>query len=330
MHKLLSISVAAYNVSATIRQCLDSFVASSFIDLFEIIVVNDGSKDDTVSIVREYVRNYPNTIRLIDKKNGGHGSTINASSEVATGKYFKVVDGDDWVDTKAFDKFLQYLLNTDCDLILSNYMAVYPDHKSQMNVAGNKSPNMIYTINDLEKKPPMHSITIKLSSYKSLCLEISEHRFYVDLEFDTFALMASNTISFCPEYVYQYRLGTPNQSVSMNGYFNHIEDLIFVVSRLLRLYASTYSYKMMSTHKENLIFSIISDQYDTIFGCFIHFKKVDKDHKLAEFDYSMRKSYPQLVNRIDLGHRNIIRLNYSIMLPLLRIAHNIAMFFHHH
>lgn len=44
MHKLLSISVAAYNVSATIRQCLDSFVASSFIDLFEIIVVNDGSK----------------------------------------------------------------------------------------------------------------------------------------------------------------------------------------------------------------------------------------------------------------------------------------------
>lgn len=117
--KLLNISVAAYNVEATIEQCLDSFIQSKYLNSFEVLVVNDGSKDDTSRIVSQYVEKYPGTIRLIDKENGGHGSTINAAVKNALGKYFKVVDGDDWVDTEAFDRFLEFLEGTDVDLVLN-------------------------------------------------------------------------------------------------------------------------------------------------------------------------------------------------------------------
>ena len=93
MMKALTVSIAAYNVSGVIEKCLFSFSECKRLNEIEIIVVDDGSQDDTAAIVKEYARRYPGSIRLVSKKNGGHGSTINTSLVQATGKYFKVVDG---------------------------------------------------------------------------------------------------------------------------------------------------------------------------------------------------------------------------------------------
>ena len=87
--KALTILIPVYNTEKYIKRCLDSLIVSEIMDDIEILVVNDGGKDHSVEIIQKYVDSYPETVRLIDKENGGHGSTINAGIKEAKGKYFR-------------------------------------------------------------------------------------------------------------------------------------------------------------------------------------------------------------------------------------------------
>ena len=91
MSKILSVTIPTYNVEKYLKQCLDSFIIPEIIDDMEILIVNDGSTDSSPIIAKEYTEKYPDTFKLINKENGGHGSTINTGIANATGKYFKVV-----------------------------------------------------------------------------------------------------------------------------------------------------------------------------------------------------------------------------------------------
>ena len=104
LDKLLSIAIPAYNVSKYLKKCLDSLEVQSILDKLEIIVVDDGSKDDTAQIAAGYHEKYPESYFVYSKENGGHGSGINFGIEHATGKYFKIVDGDDWLNTEELEK----------------------------------------------------------------------------------------------------------------------------------------------------------------------------------------------------------------------------------
>ena len=121
MNKVLSISVAAYNAAQDLSRCLDSLVNTSVADFLDIIVVNDGSKDETLALARSYEQRYPDIIRVIDKENGGHGSTINASIPEAMGKYYKIVDSDDWVDKEGLERLVHALMETEADLVLNPF-----------------------------------------------------------------------------------------------------------------------------------------------------------------------------------------------------------------
>ena len=96
--KVLSVVVPMYNVEAYISQCLDSFAVPEVLGQVEILVIDDGGTDGSAAIAQTYEEKYPGSYRVIHKENGGHGSTINKGIETASGKYFRVVDGDDWVD----------------------------------------------------------------------------------------------------------------------------------------------------------------------------------------------------------------------------------------
>lgn len=100
--KILTVTVPMYNVESYIDQCLKSFVVPGAEEKLEVLVVNDGSPDHSRDIAQKYTEKYPSIFRIIDKENGGHGSTINRGIEEAKGKYFKVVDGDDWWIGKLF------------------------------------------------------------------------------------------------------------------------------------------------------------------------------------------------------------------------------------
>ena len=107
MKKYLSFVVPCYNSQMYMRKCVDSLLAGG--DEVEIIIVNDGSTDDTGKIAREYAERFPGIVRAVQKENGGHGSGVNAGLALASGIYFKVVDSDDWLDQDAYMRLLSEL-----------------------------------------------------------------------------------------------------------------------------------------------------------------------------------------------------------------------------
>ena len=105
--KILSIAIPSYNSQAYMRNCIESLLVGG--EDVEIIIVNDGSKDDTAKIADEYQEKYPTIVKAVHQVNGGHGEAVNAGLRNATGVYYKVVDSDDWVNEEAYKKILSKL-----------------------------------------------------------------------------------------------------------------------------------------------------------------------------------------------------------------------------
>lgn len=106
-------------------RCVDSLLVGG--EDVEIIIVDDGSVDDTGKIADEYARKYPSIVRVIHQENGGHGAGLNAGLNHATGLYFKVVDSDDWIDEESYHQILDTLHNlcsAGCmlDMMISNFV----------------------------------------------------------------------------------------------------------------------------------------------------------------------------------------------------------------
>ena len=125
MNKILTIVVPTYNMQDYLNRCLDSLiVVPELMGQLEVLVINDGSKDNSSVIGHEYEARYPNTFRVIDKENGNYGSCVNRGLAEAKGKYIKILDADDWFNTKEFEDYLRNLSTVEVDLVLTSYYFV--------------------------------------------------------------------------------------------------------------------------------------------------------------------------------------------------------------
>lgn len=123
--KLLSFAIPCYNSKDYMEHCIESILPGG--DDVEIIIVDDGSKDETAAIADRYAAEYPDIVKAVHQENGGHGQAVNTGLKNATGKYFKVVDSDDWVDLDSYKKILDKLRefeqeDTQIDMLLANYV----------------------------------------------------------------------------------------------------------------------------------------------------------------------------------------------------------------
>ena len=90
-------------------------------DKLEVFIVDDGGNDNTLQIAREYESKYPETFHAVHKENGGYGSTVNYSIAHATGKYFKLLDGDDWYLLRNLKRLISDLERINSDVVVTNY-----------------------------------------------------------------------------------------------------------------------------------------------------------------------------------------------------------------
>lgn len=186
MNKILTISIAAYNAEKYIKKAIESCIISDkYINFIEVIIVNDGSNDMTLCIAQEYERKYPNIVRIINKENGGYGSTINNSIKMASGKYFKLLDADDWFDTNNLEYLMKILMTTEDDMILTDYLLYYGESKTSNHIKFMLAPNKCLKIENLDFRTNllMHGICYKTEILKKNYIEISEHCFYTDMEY---------------------------------------------------------------------------------------------------------------------------------------------------
>lgn len=278
--KLLTISIASYNVETYIGDTVGSLlIDKNRMGKLEIIIVNDGSKDNTSFIAHELEKQYPETIMVIDKPNGGYGSTINTSLGVARGRYYKLLDGDDWFNTSSLGDYIDYLEDNNNDLIVSPYYEV-KDNQRELIDAHCEIPSDGVC---LEKAAinnsffAMHEIAIRTEKLKNLNRHITEHCFYTDSEYVFYCICAAETIARFDKPVYCYRLGVEGQSVSLDGIRKHYADLPRVCEQLINCYTEN-GRRYKETKKEILDLCIQNITYHT-YRAFLLLEKPEKYKK---------------------------------------------------
>lgn len=119
----VSIIVPIYNVEKYLSRSIESIQRQTLRDI-EIILVNDGSVDNSLGVCKEY-QSKDNRIKVIDKPNGGVSSARNKGLDVATGEYIGFIDPDDWIEPEMYEKLYQQLRVTDADVCMCNYVIEY-------------------------------------------------------------------------------------------------------------------------------------------------------------------------------------------------------------
>lgn len=236
--KLLTITVPGYNVEKTLGATLDSLCVEEVLPALDIIVVDDGSSDGTAAIAGSYAEKYPDSVRVISKSNGGHGSAVNAGIAAARGRYFKVVDGDDRLERDGLIALVNRIKDSDCELIASNYRKVSPDgaNVGDMNFCGikfDRKYNFSQIPTDGSIYFGIHSSTFKTEILQKNNIRLQEHTFYVDTEYALLPIPFVNTVEFLDKCVYLYTVGSAQQSIDAKNFVKRYDDHLRVVKRLV-------------------------------------------------------------------------------------------------
>ena len=242
--KKLSIIIPAYNVSKYIDECLSSLIKDEeVLKELDIIAVNDGSTDDTLTKMNVYAQKYPYSIRVIDKENGGHGSGINKGIDLAEGLYLKVLDSDDWFYQDGLRALVEYIKTTKDlpDMIINPYNLFWDGTDRVDNYSYPYLPQKVLfgfeQLNNNDYLIPLHAVSFKKELYLQHDIPaISEKISYDDIEYILFPVPYIISIAYLPQTIYQYRYGTAGQSVSIQNYIKKREQHKKVVLSLLDYY----------------------------------------------------------------------------------------------
>lgn len=311
--KLLTISIASYNVEKCLSECLDSLLLENEnFEYLDVIIVNDGSKDGTLSVAKKYIDMFPDVFRVVDKENGGYGSTINSSSKIARGMYYKLLDADDLYDKDGLNALINYIKkNGDDDMIITPYVKNFVDvgKYTQVNEVDSNLKGECVSKDNFTVIPAMHAICIKTELLTDI--NIQEHCFYTDNEFVAFALIKSNSFSSLDKPVYIYNLGLANQSVSINGLRKHLDDWE-------KVYRAIYELTKISnidSKKKEMINSIQKELVNAMYLAYmVQEQPIKYKSKLKDIDVFIKTNDTEiyeLTNEIKTIH--IVRvMNFSL------------------
>lgn len=244
-NKILTIAIPCYNSAAYMRKCIESCLLGG--DDVEIIIVDDGStKDDTLLIAKEYENLHPNIVRVIHQENGGHGAAVNTGMRNATGKYFKVVDSDDWLDAPAYKEVLKSLKSFNKvfpDLFFVNF--VYENqrkyHKKRIHFTNVFPQNKIFSWQDigkfrLDQYILMHNVIYKTEVLQKCRLRLPEHMFYVDNIFVYTPLPFVHKLYYLNVNLYRYFIGREDQSVNEKVMIGRIDQQIYLNKKMTKTF----------------------------------------------------------------------------------------------
>lgn len=242
--KLLSFIIPAYNSENFLKKCVDSMLVPDCLDQLEIIIVNDGSTDKTRAIGQDYADRYPHVVRLICQENRGHGGALNTGCAAAQGKYLKVIDADDWVNTESLPAFLAALESCESDVVLTHYHTVdistekIKSWKSFPSVFG--APCTLGQIMDswrcFDQTLTFHGITYRSDFYREFGEDLREKCFYEDHEYATFPCCWAKSILPLDLFLYEYRIGDVHQSVAAANQLKRLSHVDAVLEQMAEKY----------------------------------------------------------------------------------------------
>lgn len=256
MKKLLSIVIPMYNMEKYIRRCLDSFlIEEELMEKMQVIIVNDGSKDSSLSIANEYQEKHPNTFDVVNKENGNYGSCVNAGIDKAMGEYFRILDADDWFSPKGLRVLLGNLeAKRDIDFVITNFVDIYKNNKTIVRKPHTKvRDDIVYDFDtfDFSKDREiltMHSILYRTSLLKRINLRLQSGISYTDTEYCYFPLVVAKRFIFMDIPLYQYRHGREGQTMQKKQIVKGATSFMKIAKRLLEDYFKLESTGIRATN----------------------------------------------------------------------------------
>jgi glycosyltransferase involved in cell wall biosynthesis len=257
--KLISIIIPIFNVEDYLERCLDSILDQNVSDDIELICINDGSTDNSLSILENYKRDYP-FITLISQTNIGLGATRNKAMKMATGKYLMFVDSDDWLEQGCFSTLIEYAKDLDSDFI--EFETLVRNNKGEL-IKSYNTFNQEYTDYALENylEKTNNLLITAWSKLWNREFIIKNHIFFEentrweDIEFSHAAFNLAQRVSNRKVIVYNYFLGQESitRTRMTNEYLNQ-----FIKQRIIKnIYweKNSKSQKVRELMKEELYYA---------------------------------------------------------------------------
>lgn len=321
--KKVSIIVPVYNVEKYIRKCLESLVNQTLKDI-EVIVVNDGSPDNSQSIIDEYVKKYPHIIKSYIKENGGQGSARNYGYQKATGEYIGFVDSDDYVSLDMYEKLYNKAISNKSDIVICKYTVIdennnIKEHQYQFNKINNDKIDYLFNNTGVCNK-----------IYKRNLLKSFEFRskvWYEDIDFIIKVLLKSKKISSIEDELYYYLL---REGSTMNN--NNIKKNLDILAAFDSILNYILENKEYQKYSDEIEFIAIYHIYITAITRIINIKytkgKKEIINKLIKYmnekfpNYKNNK-YLYLLNRNKRIIYNLIKYKLYFIVKIIFIVKGI-------
>ncbi len=241
---VLSVIIPSFNSQHYMSNCVNSIIDSG--ENIEILIVNDGSTDETGHVANDFEQKYPDRIKAIHQTNLGHGGAVNTGISHASGKYIKVVDSDDWVNSEALRTVvgqLKSFIENDqkVDMMLSDFIydKVGENNKTVMQYKGIIPDERIISWDEVGRFKAgkyilMHSVIYSRETLMKSGLKLPEHTFYVDNLFVYQPLPFVESIYYMNLCVYHYFIGRDDQSVNENNMMRRIDQQLLVNHIMLK------------------------------------------------------------------------------------------------
>ena len=207
----LSIIVPVYNTAGYLEQCVNSLLAQPIPeDDFEILLVNDGSIDQSLDVMQRFLIENPDIIEIIDTENGGQGRARNLALDVAQGDYIGFADSDDWVADDMYARLLSEAEETDADIAVCNAYSVSGSEQTVMNARPQGT--------DISAAGSVWNKIFRRSLVGNI--RFPEGVWYEDFAFSAKLLLLSQKTVFLDEPLYYYRASHPSTMRNQNAVKN--------------------------------------------------------------------------------------------------------------
>lgn len=291
--KLLSVIIPAYNMEAYLAQCVESILRTPSLAQVEIIIVNDGSKDRTLRIARQYAERYADTVRVVDKENGNYGSTINAALPLAQGAYVKILDADDRFDGSRVAEMLAFLGKMQgVDMVVTPFVEVEGrrERRVDYNVYSRKvyDYDKVYDADKIFAEGAirffmMHGVCYRTELLRKMSYRQSEGISYTDQEWVFYPLFSVKTVAFADIPLYRYNLSREGQTMDAKVQMRSLSHLVAVTEAMAQYFIAS-SRSLRSGVRQHFLRNIVADRIRIVYRKYLLWMD---DESFAASDYAM-------------------------------------------
>lgn len=284
-----------------LSKCLSSLIIpdEKLLKSLEVLVVNDGSKDNSSKIAHEFETKYPDTFRVIDKENGNYGSCINRGLKEATGKYIKVLDADDYFNTDNFTQYLHSLKEVDVDLIITDYDLVTETgaiKETRSFILPPRTPMLLQEHMRDIFNIQMHAITYRTRILKEERYVQQEGISHTDAEWVFYPMTRVTTIYYINDVVYEYLVGRTGQTVDLTVWANKASDR----ERIARREVEYFEKFKISNIKDSILPFLSYRILTELHGIYLTYLIIKRDEKhTRQLDDFLHQTSPVLFTQIE-------------------------------